>query len=109
MKLILECKAQQDKTASVLGGAASLAPLVDEKYWAYRVRVSRKQAVLGFPKFGTIGIGFAVEEDWNTNLPYTCHTNEIYAHTEHNRLGVRPSLCLQAIKMIQEAAAKARP
>ena len=64
----LERKTQHDRPP--LGGVLMVTPALSESYWAYRVKLSDKQAMLGFPKFGTIGIGFAIEEDWNTNLPF---------------------------------------
>ena len=69
MELKLERQGQEDKTP-VFGakgrGVAMITPPIDEDYWAYRVRLSDTQSIVGFPKFGTVGIGFAVEEDWNT-------------------------------------------
>lgn len=85
---------------------ATITPPLDEDYWLFRVAVSKQQAVVGFPKFSTIGIGFQYEEDWNTNLPYQCDTEEIYEHIEHNRGDPRISkeVCIRAIGLIQEAA-----
>lgn len=105
--LKLEIRGQDDRTVQV--GGIMLTPLIDEGYWAYRVRVSETQAIAGFPKFGTIGVGFAVEEDWNTNLPYTCDADEIYDHIAHNKGddSISREDCITAIQMIQEAARKA--
>lgn len=88
----------------------STPPPVGEDYWLYRVRVADGQAVVGFPKFSTVGIGFAVETDWNTNLPYTCDTVEIYEHIEHNRgdESIRREDCIEAIRMIQNAVQVAK-
>ena len=84
MNLALERREQADEspvTASVI-----LTPLVDEDYWAYRVKLSDRQAVLGFPKFNTIGIGFAVEDaSWNTNLSYTAPAEKIFDHIKRNK------------------------
>lgn len=93
------------------GGATivMLTPPVGEDYWAYRVRVADGQAVVGFGKFGTIGIGFAAEEDWNTNLPYTSDAESIRRHIWHNRgddIADTPegaALVVRAIEMIQDA------
>ncbi|MBF6393887.1 hypothetical protein IU443_28570 [Nocardia farcinica] len=82
-RLILERRRQQNKTAQA--GPFSITPPIHEAYWAYRVRLSDRQAIVGFPKFSTIGIGFALEEDWNTNLPYTCDTDEIFHHILDNK------------------------
>lgn len=94
----------------VIPGAISITPAINEDYWLFRVRLSEKQAVVGFPKFGTIGIGFAQEEDWNTNLPYTCAPEEILAHIEHNKgdESISDSVVLTAIIMISDAARRFR-
>jgi hypothetical protein len=66
-------------------GTIMLAPMVNEGYWSYRVRLTDTQAIVGFPKFITIGIGFAVEDaSWNTNLPYTQDAERIADHIWHN-------------------------
>ena len=62
-----------------------VTPPLDENYWIVKVSLSDNQAIVGFPKFGTIGIGFQVEEDWNTNLPYQCSSDKIYKHIRHNK------------------------
>ncbi len=62
-----------------------LSPIVDEDYYIFRVHLYKDQYLLAFPKFGTIGIGFAKEEDWNTNLPFQCLPEEIYNHIKHNK------------------------
>lgn len=103
-ELTLERRGQRDKTVEI--GLFLLTPPIEEDYWSYRVRLSDEQAVVGFPKFGTIGIGFAQEEDWNTNLPYTCGTEEIFQHIAHNKAddAIADEDCRQAVRMIQEAA-----
>lgn len=85
-----------------------MTPAIGEDYWMFRVKVSDTQAIIGFGKFGTIGIGFAVEDDWNTNLPYSSPTIDIYNHIAHNKGDdtIPPSTCLKAIRMVQEAAAR---
>lgn len=105
MSVVLEVNSNHaDKTAHI--GAVSVCPPVGEDYWLFRVAVSKKQAVVGFRKFSTIGIGFQHEEDWNTNLPYTCETADIYDHIKHNRLGAKKDKCIAAIEAIQRAAAE---
>jgi hypothetical protein len=86
-------------------------PPLDEDYWLFRVKLGRKgQAIVGFPKFRTIGIGFAKEEaDWNTNVPYTCATEEIYQHIRCNAGnlgGIRQRHVVAAIQLVQQAAAQ---
>jgi len=82
-------------------------PPLDEDYWLFRVQLTDKQAVVGFPKFRTIGIGFQVEDDWNTNLPYTCESEKIYDHIKHNKAddSISDEACIEAIKAIQKQAA----
>lgn len=107
-KLELERKVEMDGTVRLeINGVPGVAtPEITEGYWRYRVRLSETQSIVGFPKFFTVGIGFAVEEDWNTNLPYTCDTERIYSHIRGNKGDKRISkaACLEAIRMIQDAA-----
>lgn len=82
-------------------------PPVDQDYWLFRVPVSNKQAIVGFPKFLTIGIGFQVEAaDWNTNLPYTIDAKQIFDHIRANKGddSIPDELCLKAIELVQDAA-----
>jgi len=104
MELKLEVKGQAD--GSHLAPGIMWTPDIGEDYWRYRVRLSETQAMLGFPKFGTIGIGFAVEEDWNTNLPYTVDAERIYDHIARNKGddAISREDCITAIRMIQAAA-----
>lgn len=118
MELILEAREQADLTAKLTGPKGKnekgpppvlmVTPPISEGYWRYRVKVSDRQAVIGFPKFNTIGIGFQREVDWNTNLPYRCDVEKIYQHIEHNRDGADPELCRKAIQMIKDAATAER-
>lgn len=109
MELELERRDQANKTG-VVGisetASAMISPMVDEDYWEYRVRVSDEQAVVGFPKYTTIGVGFAVEDgSWNTNLPYTLDAEYIANHIDVNRpKGLRRATVVEAIKLIQAAA-----
>ena len=104
--LTLERKDQPNKTAHI--GGLMLTPAIDEDYWLFRVRLSDAQAIVGFPKFFTIGIGFAQEEDWNTNFPYTCETEEIFQHIAHNKGddSISDDDCRRAIEMVRAAAAE---
>ena len=93
MELVLEIKEQEDGT------------IINEDYWLFRVKVSDKQSIIGFPKFCTIGIGFAKENDWNTNLPYTCKADEIFNHISHNKGddSIPNERCIKAIEIVQAA------
>lgn len=86
--------------------AISITPNIAPDFWHWRVRLTEKQALLAFPKFGSIGCGFAVEEDWNSNLPVDCSTEEIYKHIRHNKGDKRISKadCYRAIDMLRNAA-----
>jgi hypothetical protein len=115
MDLVLETKDQQNKTPVVAGGLVMMTPHIEPDYWAYRVKLSDTQAIVGFPKFQTIGIGFAVEEDWNTNLPYATWENnvrvkltaaEIFDHIKHNKgdEAIADEDVVRAIQMVIDAA-----
>jgi hypothetical protein len=102
-KLVLETRNQGD--GSTVSPGLLMTPPVGEDYWSYRVMVGRRQAVIGFPKFTTIGIGFAREEDWNTNLPYIAETEKIFQHIKHNKGdgSISDDDVRAAIAMIQDA------
>ena len=103
-KLVLETRGQADTTGKI--GPAVFTPDIHEDYWSYRVRLNDTgQAVIAFPKFFTMGIGFAQEEDWNTNLPYTCDTDKIFSHIVKNKGddAISDDDVRAAIRLIQEA------
>lgn len=82
-----------------------VTPPIDESFWLMRVRVSDKQAVVLFPKFGVFGIGFQVETDWNTNLSANAPALEIYQHIKRNKgdESIPDGRCVEAILMLQAA------
>jgi hypothetical protein len=90
------------------GGTLMVTPAIDENYWIARVHLFKDQYVLAFPKFSTIGIGFAKESDWNTNLPYTCSAEEICEHIWHNHKyrTITKEQTLEAIKLLQSVSKK---
>ena len=108
MELKLEAKIQPDKTPmlTAAGKKVMITPAIGEDYWLARVAVSDKQAVIAFPKFFTIGIGFQNEEDWNTNLPYSSDARAIYSHIAHNKGddSIPDERCIRAIEMLQAYA-----
>ena len=102
--LVLERKDQEMR--GDLGGGIMVTPVLGGDYWAYRVRLTEKQAVIGFPKFGVIGIGFAVEDaDWNSNLPSSSPAREIAAHIAINKGddSIDEADVYAAIRLIQDA------
>lgn len=105
LELQINSKAINDTSRSLEGTGIVITPPIDEDFWLYRVPVSEKQAIVGFPKFGTIGVGFQVEDDWNTNLPSGTTAIEIYDHIKHNKgdKRIRREKCIEAIMMIQNA------
>ena len=82
---------------------AMITPPIGQDYWLFRVKLFKDQAIIGFPKFGTIGIGFAVEEDnWNTNLPYSFSPEQIYSHIKANKKydEITKEDCIEAIALV---------
>lgn len=108
--LRLEVKETPDTTGFYGGDSGPVVmvtPTIGEDYWIFRVPVSDSQAVIGFEKFGTVGIGFQVEEeDWNTNLPYTSDAAKILNHIRRNKGddSISDDVCLEAIRLVQDAA-----
>ena len=85
-------------------GDVAITPPIDQDFFIARVVLYQDQAICIFPKFFTIGCGFAKEEDWNTNLPIRCDAEEIYAHIEHNKFydAISREQCLEAIRLLQD-------
>lgn len=82
-----------------------------DDYWLFRVKLFEDQAILGFRKYNTIGIGFAQEEgSWNTNFPYTKETKQIYDHIRCNKKydKITDEACIEAIGLIQHVAASTK-
>lgn len=110
-KLVLEVNEKYidgDKNiVNMFGVTAIITPPLDEDYWQFRVKVNDEQAIVGFPKFFTIGIGFAKEDNWNTNLPYSYSTKVIWEHIKQNKYyaSIPDKRCIEAIKIVQKAAA----
>jgi len=93
-------------------GNVRITPPIDEQFYVARVVLYQDQAINIFPKFFTIGCGFAKEDDWNTNLPLRCDAEKIYAHIEHNKFydEITPQQCIDAIRLLQEwALGEGRP
>ena len=110
----IETKEQADLTPTIhtqRGGTLVMTPPIGGGYWKYRVVLSDKQAIVGFPKFFTIGIGFQNEEyDGNTNLPYTKDAEIIFNHIADNKGddSISDQDCIAAIKLIQDTVRKER-
>lgn len=105
-KLSVEINQNANIDKSFLGGRLVVTPPIGEDWWTLRVKVSAKQSILVFPKFGIFGCGFAKEIDWNTNLPIACQVGELWNHIKVNRAGVSEEKCLAALNLIREEAFK---
>lgn len=93
-------------TSHVVGNITMIiTPPIDKDYWVFRVKVHKDQSIVAFPKFGTMGIGFTVESDWNTNFPYTKNATDIYNHIERNKKydSIMKETCIEAIEILQRA------
>ena len=106
--LTIETSTKELPQPKIQAGAVMVTPPLDENFWRYKVQVSDHQAVVGFPKFNVIGIGFQHEEtDWDTNAPSRLKAEIIYNHIKVNAKvkadNKAPSeeLCLAAIRLIQ--------
>jgi len=80
-------------------------PPLDEDFWLLRVKLSEKQAIVAFPKFGMFGIGFQIEaEDWNTNLPWVRPAKAILDHIAENNgdSKIPDETCIAAIQLLQQ-------
>lgn len=89
----------------IADGAIMITPNINEHYWLFRVHMQNNQYINAFPKFGTIGIGFSQEEDWNTNLPYDgASAKTITNHIFHNKKypEITKQDCIKAITKLQE-------
>ena len=93
-----------DTTLDIGNHRLMITPPLDSDYWIMRVPLSDKQAVVAFPKFTTVGIGFQYEDDdWNVNLPYQCEAREIYNHIRRNKGddSIPDESCVKAIEMLK--------
>lgn len=109
MKLELLSNPKNVKDASVIKEIPGLMicpidKIGDEDYWTFRVNLNHGQALVAIPKFGTLGIGFLKEIDWNRNLPYGCGVEKIWKHIASNK-GEGNSItdCKKALNMLCDA------
>ena len=104
----VEFNAKFERSDDTLGFAKTvvmITPPLNADYWLFRVPLHKDQSIVGFPKFGTIGIGFAIEEkDWNTNLPFNFSPEKIYDHINVNKKyeEITKADCIEAIAVIIE-------
>jgi len=92
-----------------------VCPPTGEDYWSFRVKLCKDQAVLGFPKYGLVGVGMALEENGNTNLPlhspFTAEENaeNIADHIKCNKKykSITRKMIVDAIILIDKGARQA--
>lgn len=94
-------KIEETKNARFLfGGVPS-----NDKF-LFIVNLGKGQAIVAFPKYSqSIGIGFFIEENYDTNLPYQCKAEDIYNHIKCNKKykEIKKKDCIAAIEKIQTA------
>jgi hypothetical protein len=80
-------------------------PAINKDYWIMRIKLYKNQALVAFPKFGLIGVGFAIESDWNTNLPYQTSPQRLYEHIKVNKKydQLTRERCIEGLKLLQAA------
>jgi hypothetical protein len=105
LELQINSKALNDISRSLEVTGIMITPPIEESFWLFRVPVSEDQAIVGFPKFSVIGVGFQKEDDWNTNLPSGAFAIDIYEHIKHNKgsKSISRGRCIEAILLIQKA------
>lgn len=88
------------------------APILERRppnkdQWVYRIKLSAQQAMIGFPRDGTIEIAFENETVLDRSVPYNLFAPDlIYDHIQVNKGddGIWDDTCIQAIQFIVEAA-----
>jgi hypothetical protein len=103
--LKLRRRSQEDQTR-VPGTNISIGRSGAEDYWTYRVDLTENQALIGFPKHGTIGIDFL--HNRGEDLPYTSDPEYLADFFAPGRLEggdteISRAAVIRAIKMIREA------
>jgi len=101
-------KFEKARDEFVCSSTLIVTPPISREYWLFRVKLHGDQAIVAFPKFRTIGVGFALEKYWNTNLPYVCEAETICDHIWGNREYecITRSQVIEAIKEIQGCCAE---
>lgn len=114
MNLQINHKFIKAETEILAGGdvMVSLTPPRNEDYWILRVPVSDSQAIVAFPKFCVIGVGFQIEEEWfqGCDLPTGCDAQTIYDHIKKNKGddAIPDDTCIKAIQLIKDTVAQMR-
>lgn len=104
MQIEINKKSISDISLTDVNSVIMITPPINQDYWAMRVKLFKDQSIIGFFKFGMIGIGFSQEEDWNTNLPSRTPAKEIFEHIKRNKKydEISDGDCIKAIELIQK-------
>ena len=110
-KLVVEYKKGFEPSKDTIDTGSVLimfTPAIDKDYYIMRVKLYKDQSLIAFPKFNLIGVGFAIESDWNTNLPYQTDTERLYEHIKINKKyrAITKQMCLEGLKLLQAACKK---
>lgn len=102
-EMSVECNSIYATKQETYNNVVMVTPQIDSEYWKYRVHLHEDQYVIAFDKFSTYGIGFAIEDDWNTNLPYNGDPKKIANHIWHNRKydQITMPMLISAIKLLR--------
>lgn len=80
-----------------------LGPVVNSTCWLFRVRLSRRQAIIAQVMRDTVRIGFEQPDVYKT-VPYDVRAEELFFEIKKSLSDlVDPSVCIAAIQMIQQA------
>ncbi len=111
MELVLEHNPRIVDKTKFFGGTGAICMMTpsaigEDDYWAFRVRLSETQAIISFPKFCTLGVGFQRETNWNTNLPCQSGVESLWRHIKQNKGddAISDEDCLRALKMVVDAS-----
>lgn len=108
--MILEVN-KNETNESPSDGVVIITPDGDDNNWMFRVSLTKTQSIVGFRKFTTIGIGFAVEDERAyVDLPYIMPAHDIFNHIKINKGDddISDEACIEAIKVIQAGVTRFR-
>lgn len=101
---LIVCSSEEGKSLGLI------SPDVGPEYWVFRVKLVKDQAIVAFPKIGLLGVGFALEEDWNCNLPINRRETdedlaELWRHIRRNKKypSITKKMGMEALRMIRRA------
>lgn len=81
-----------------------MTPQLTPDYWTYRVALSNGNAIVAAPEFGTLGIRYQIEDEYNVTNRWDYTANEIEALIRRNRpANTTREEAMSAIRKIQGA------